>query len=73
MYVTLSYSFQDGVEVRYKLDGKLFRRHGTKLPTSTMLCDLRFADDVMASSHTSEGLQEFITSFQMQPGPGVSV
>ena len=30
--------FQDGVEVRYKLDGKLFRRHGTKLPTSTMLC-----------------------------------
>ena len=55
--------FQDGVEVRYKLDGKLFRRHGTKLPTSTMLCDLRFADDVMASSHTSEGLQEFITRF----------
>ena len=55
--------FQDGVEVRYKLDGKLFRRYGTKLPTSTMLCDLRFADDVMASSHTSEGLQEFITRF----------
>ena len=55
--------FQDGVEVRYKRDGKLFRRHGTKLPTSTMLCDLRFADDVMASSHTSEGLQEFITRF----------
>ena len=27
------------------------------------VCDLRFADDVMASSHTSEGLQEFITRF----------
>ena len=48
--------FKDGVEVRYKLDGK-------RLPTSTMFCDLRFADDVMASSHTSEGLQEFITRF----------
>ena len=55
--------FNDGFQVKYKLDGKLFRRSGTKLPMSVNICDLRFADDVMASCHNDDVLQAFISRF----------
>ena len=55
--------FDDGVQVRYKMDGKLFRRSGTRLPMSVSICDLRFADDVMASCHNGVSLQDFINRF----------
>ncbi|KAL5503677.1 hypothetical protein EMCRGX_G010665 [Ephydatia muelleri] len=46
-----------------KLDGKLFRRSGTKLPMSVRICDLRFADDVMTGCLDSAALQRFIDRF----------
>lgn len=55
--------FNEGFQVKYKLDGKLFRRSGTKLPMSVNICDLRFADDVMASCHNDDALQAFINRF----------
>ena len=55
--------FDDGVQVSYKMDGKLFRRSGTRLPMSVSICDLRFADDVMASCHDGDSLQDFINRF----------
>ena len=55
--------FDDGVQVSYKMDGKLFRRSGTRLPMSVSICDLRFADDVMASCHDGVSLQDFINRF----------
>ena len=55
--------FDDGVQVRYKMDGKLFRRSGTRLPMSVSICDLRFADDVIASCHDGVSLQDFINRF----------
>ena len=55
--------FNDGFQEKYKLDGKLFRRSGTKLPMSVNICDLRFADDAMASCHNDAALQAFINRF----------
>ena len=55
--------FDDGVQVSYKMDGKLFRRSGTRLPMSVSICDLRFADDVVASCHDGDSLQDFINRF----------
>ena len=55
--------FNDGFQVKYKLDGKRFWRSGTKLPMSVNICDLRFADDVMASCHNDDALQAFINHF----------
>ena len=55
--------FNDGVEIKYRLDGKLYRRSGTKLPMSVRICDLRFADDVMTGCLDSAALQRFIDRF----------
>ena len=62
MHQVLS-EFNDGVEIKYRLDGKLFRRSGTKLPMSVRICDLRFADDVMTGCLDSAALQRFIDRF----------
>ena len=55
--------FDDGVQVSYKMDGKLFRRSGTRLPMSFSICDLRFADVIMASCHDDVSLQDIINRF----------
>ena len=55
--------FNDGFQVKYKLDGKPFWHSGTKLPMSVNICDLRFADDVMTSCHNDAALQAFINCF----------
>ena len=53
----------DGVEIKYRLDGKLFRLSGTRLAMSVRICDLRFADDVMTGCLSSDALQSFIDRF----------
>ena len=62
MHQVLS-DLNDGVEIKYRLDGKLFRRSGTRLPMSVRICDLRFADDVMTGCLSSDALQSFIDRF----------
>ena len=62
MHQVLS-DLNDGVEFKYRLDGKLFRRSGTRLPMSVHICDLRFADDVMTGCLSSDALQSFIDRF----------
>ena len=42
------------------MDGKIFRWSVVRLPMSVSICDLRFADDVMASCHDDVSLQDFI-------------
>ena len=58
MHQVLSH-LNDGVEIKYRLDGKLFRRSGTRFPMSVRICDLRFADDVMTGCLSSDALQSF--------------
>ena len=62
MHQVLS-DLNDGVEIKYRLDGKLFRRSGTRLPMSVRICDLCFADDVMTGCLSSDALQSFIDRF----------
>ena len=50
-------------QLNYKIDGKLFRRSGCKLPLKMTITELRFADDLMATCHSQSLLQDFINRF----------
>ena len=55
--------YEGDVQLNYKIDGKLFRRSGCKLPLKMTITELRFADDLMATCHSQLLLQDFINRF----------
>lgn len=55
--------YEGDVQLNYKIDGKLFRRSGYKLPLKMTITELRFADDLMATCHSQSLLQDFINRF----------
>ena len=57
------------VQVNYKIDVKLFRRRGCKLPLMMTIIELRFADDLMATCHSHSLLQDFIKTWAVPPNP----
>jgi len=51
---------EDGISLRYRLDGNIFNLQRLRAATKTSMCavaDLQYADDAALPSHTSEGLQ----------------